>query len=116
VDVEGLQQQLQRFAEERDWERFHSPKNLAMALAGEAGELLEIFQWISEEESRNLPDEDAARVREELADLQIYLLRIADVLRVTIEDAVAEKLRLNEQRYPVDEAYGNATKYSRRGP
>ena len=80
MDVRGLQAQLRRFAEERDWGQFHSPKNLAMALGGEAGELLDIFQWVSEEESRNLADDDLARAREELADILIYLLRIADVL------------------------------------
>ena len=116
MDVKELQEQLRIFADERDWGRFHSPKNLAMALSGEAGELLEIFQWISEEESRNLSDDDLERAREELADLQIYLLRIADVLQIALEDAVARKLRLNELRYPVDKAYGNATKYSRRRP
>jgi dCTP diphosphatase len=114
MDVRALQEQLQAFANERDWGKFHSPKNLAMALTGEAGELLEIFQWITEEESRELSDVDLEHVAQELADIQIYLLRMADVLGIRMEDAVTEKLRLNEQRYPVKESYGNAKKYSRR--
>jgi len=115
LEVTALQHQLRQFADVRDWEQFHSPKNLAMALAGEAGELLEIFQWLSETESRELTDDDRARVAEEIADLQIYLLRLADVLRVSLQAAVADKMDQNERKYPVGESKGNATKYSRRG-
>jgi dCTP diphosphatase len=114
LDISALQLQLRDFANARDWEQFHSPKNLAMALAGEAGELLEIFQWLSEAESSDLVDADRDRVAEEMADLQIYLVRLADVLRLFLSAAVAGKIADNERKYPIAESKGNATKYSRR--
>lgn len=114
LEVTALQLRLREFADARDWEQFHSPKNLAMALAGEAGELLEIFQWLSETQSSDLDDDDRARAAEEIADIQIYLLRLADVLGVSMSAAVADKIADNERKYPVGESKGNATKYSRR--
>src|SRR2546426_4746293 len=87
LEVTALQLRLREFASARDWEQFHSPKNLAMALAGEAGELLEIFQWLSEVQSSDLNDEDRDRVAEEMADIQIYLLRLADVLALSLPAA-----------------------------
>ena len=114
LEVTVLQIRLREFADARDWEQFHSPKNLAMALAGETGELLEIFQWLSETQSSDLDDDDRARAAEEIADIQIYLLRLADVLGVSMPVAVADKIADNERKYPVGESKGNATKYSRR--
>jgi dCTP diphosphatase len=114
LEVTALQLRLREFADARDWKQFHSPKNLAMALAGETGELLEIFQWLSETQSRDLDDDDRARAAEEIADIQIYLLRLADVLGVSMPAAVAHKIADNERKYPVGESKGNATKYSRR--
>jgi dCTP diphosphatase len=114
LEVTALQLRLREFSDARDWEQFHSPKNLAMALAGEVGELLEIFQWLSEAESSDLGDEDRDRVAEEVADIQIYLLRLADVLSVPLPAAVEGKIAENERKYPVGESRGNATKYSRR--
>jgi dCTP diphosphatase len=114
LEVTALQLRLREFADARDWEQFHSPKNLAMALAGETGELLEIFQWLSETQSSDLDDDDRARAAEEIADIQIYLLRLADVLGVSMPTAVADKIADNERKYPVGESKGNATKYSRR--
>jgi dCTP diphosphatase len=114
LDVATLQLRLREFATARDWGKFHSPKNLAMALAGEAGELLEIFQWLSEAQSVELDDEDRARAAEEIADIQIYLLRLADVLHVSLPAAVTDKIAANDRKYPLEEAKGNATKYSRR--
>jgi len=111
-DLEVLRLKLRAFIEARDWEQFHSPKNLAMALSGEAGELLEIFQWLTEAQSR-APDaktKDAAR--DEIADVLLYLIRIADQLGI---DPVAEahrKLADNERKYPVDKARGIAKKYT----
>ena len=116
LDVDELQARLRDFAEEREWEKFHSPKNLAMALAAEAGELLEIFQWLTETQSRQLDADDRARVGEEVADIQIYLLRLADILGISIPSAVEAKMEGNELKYPIEEARGNATKYSRRDP
>jgi dCTP diphosphatase len=114
LDISALQLRLREFANAREWEQFHSPKNLAMALAGEAGELLEIFQWLSELQSSDLDDEDRDRVAEEMADIQIYLLRLADVLALSLSAAVEGKIADNERKYPVGESKGNATKYSRR--
>jgi dCTP diphosphatase len=114
LDLDELRDALRSFASDREWQRFHSPKNLAMALAAEAGELLEVFQWLAEEESRALSDEDLTQVREEVADVLIYVVRLADELGIELGEAVEAKLRLNEERYPVDLARGNATKYSRR--
>jgi dCTP diphosphatase len=104
MPIADLQQQLREFAAERDWEPFHSPKNLVMALAGEVGELTELFQWLTPEESaRVMADEErAGSVRDELADVLAYLLRLADVLAVDIEEALAAKMIKNAAKYPVD--------------
>ena len=114
LDVNSLQERLRAFAEARNWERFHSPKNLAMALSSEAGELAEVFQWLTEEESRRLSEYDRRRATEEIADVFIYLLRLGDKLGVDLHKAVGEKLELNERKYPVDLSKGNAIKYNRR--
>jgi NTP pyrophosphatase (non-canonical NTP hydrolase) len=114
MDVPALQQQLARFSAERDWDQFHSPKNLAMALAAEAGELLEVFQWLSEAQSERLEPATKQAAAQELADVLIYLLRLADRLDVDLETAVADKIRINAAKYPVALAKGNATKASRR--
>lgn len=114
MDIETIKNKLVDFAAQRDWQQFHSPKNLAMALTVEAAELLELFQWLSEEQSCNLDDTDRRRASEELADIQIYLIRLADRLGIDLEQAVQDKLRINEEKYPVELARGNATKYNRR--
>lgn len=117
MNVAAIQQSLRDFAEARDWNRFHSPKNIATALAVEAAELLENFQWLTEEESRRLAEkpEDYRAVREEIADVQIYLLRLADLLGVDLEIAVRDKMGQNAAKYPVELAKGNAVKYTRLG-
>jgi NTP pyrophosphatase (non-canonical NTP hydrolase) len=116
MDIKAIQRQLSEFARARDWDRFHSPKNLAAALVVEAAELLEPFQWLGEDESRRLADRpaDYAAVCEEIADVLIYLLRLADRLDIDLEQAVADKLRRNAEKYPVALAKGNAVKYNRR--
>ena len=113
MDLVELRTRLREFADARDWGQFHTPKNLAMALAGEAGELLEIFQWLTPEQSVRVMDDPqrAEHVRQELADVLAYLLRLADVLDVDLLSALSAKIDLNEQRYPVDLARGTATKY-----
>jgi dCTP diphosphatase len=114
VTIEELQDLLRRFARERDWEQFHNPKNLAMALTGEVGELVEHFQWLTPSEASDVMS-DVVRAREvrlELADIFSYLLRLADVLGVDIAAAVREKVALNEERYPVDLVRGRASKHS----
>lgn len=115
MNVRDLQHRLREFAEARDWEQFHSPKNLAAALAVEAAELLEPFQWMREEESRRLAEhpEDYARVREEIADVQIYLLRLADQLQIDLAEAVEQKLVRNAEKYPIELSKGSSLKYNR---
>ena len=112
VSIASLQRQLRDFAAERDWEQFHSPKNLVMALAGEVGELTEIFQWLTPDESARVMTAAAGRVREELADVLAYLLRLADVLDVDLEAALAEKIVKNAVKYPAETARSVATKYT----
>ena len=107
-----LRDALRKFADERDWDQYHSPKNLASALAVEAAELLERFQWLTEDQSRNLPPEELQKVREEMADVLNYLVRLADKLDVNLLEAAREKIEKNAQKYPVDKARGSARKYS----
>jgi dCTP diphosphatase len=114
MNIPELQAALRSFAQERDWDQFHSPKNLAMALAGEAGELLEHFQWLTEEQSRTLGMDAAKKqkVSEELADVAIYLVRMCDQLNVDLTQAVEDKMIANAAKYPVNLAKGNAMKYT----
>jgi NTP pyrophosphatase (non-canonical NTP hydrolase) len=110
----NLQLKLRDFAAERDWGQFHTPKNLVMALTGEVGELTEIFQWLSPEQSAAVLSDpvQAARVREELADVFAYLLRISDVLGIDLEQALEEKIAQNTLKYPVRLSRGIAVKYT----
>ena len=107
-----LTQRLRDFAADRDWERFHSPKNLAMALAAETGELMEHFQWLTEAQSRELDPSQRELVAAELADVLLYLLRLGDRLGVDLKTAAERKIAVNEKRYPVDRVRGSAKKYS----
>jgi NTP pyrophosphatase (non-canonical NTP hydrolase) len=107
-----LRNALRQFAAERDWDQFHSPKNLASALSVEAAELLERFQWLSEDESRNLPAAELGKVRQEMADVLNYLVRLADKLEVDLLEAARDKIALNAQKYPVEKSRGSARKYS----
>jgi NTP pyrophosphatase (non-canonical NTP hydrolase) len=110
--LRALQQRLAAFAAARDWDQFHSPKNLAMALSVEAAELVEEFQWLTEAESKALDAERLERVRLELADVFIYLLRLADRLDVDLLRAADDKMAHNERKYPVDRVRGDARKYT----
>ena len=110
--LEHLRKQLREFAAVRDWEQFHSPKNLSMALSVEAAELLEQFQWLTEAQSRSLEGERRTAVEHEIADVQIYLVRLADTLGIDIGKAVAAKLELYGKKDPVDMARGNARNYT----
>jgi dCTP diphosphatase len=109
---DDLRRRLAEFAAERDWERFHSPKNLAMALAAEAGELLEHFQWLTEEQSAALAPEQREAVALELADIQLYLVRLADRLGIDLIEAAHRKIGINAGKYPVEKARGLARKYT----
>jgi dCTP diphosphatase len=113
VTLNDLQRELREFAEQREWQPFHTPKNLVMALSGEVGELAELFQWLTPDESSAVMDrpEQADRVREEVADVFAYLLQIADVLEIDLVAALRSKMRSNELRYPVERARGRADKY-----
>lgn len=114
MNIIELQDRLQRFTDERDWEQFHTPKNLIMALCGEVGELTEIFQWLTEEESQAIVKDvkKMEQVEEEIADIQVYVLRLAHKLGVDIERAIEKKMRKNTEKYPVHLARGNAKKYT----
>lgn len=108
--LQSLTLALRRFAAVRDWDQFHSPKNLAAALAVEAAELLEHFQWLTEEQSRNLSADKRAAVSHEIADVLLYLLQIADKLEIDVVAAANEKLALNDARYPAEQARGSSAK------
>lgn len=111
-DLDDLQAAQRAFALEREWGQFHTPKNLASALAVEAAELLEHFQWLTEEQSRNLPDEKRVQVGEEIADVLLYLLQLADKLQIDVLEAGWRKIGLNAEKYPVERARGSIRKYS----
>ncbi len=110
MDLQALTHLLRDFVRERDWEQFHSPKNLTMALSVEAAELMEHFQWLTEDESRDLPPEKRASVKDEMADVLIYLVRLADQLGVDLLDAAERKMARNGERYPADLVRGSAKK------
>ncbi len=112
MDMKKLQDQLRAFAQARDWEQFHSPKNLSMALSVEVAELVEVFQWASESESRNPGRDVRAAAEEEIADIQIYLARLADVMGINIEAAVERKIEQNAAKYPADKVRGSSKKYT----
>ena len=108
-----LRDAMRRFAAERAWERFHTPKNLAMALSGEAGELIEHFQWLTAEESASLPAPVREEVALEMADELLYLVRLGDVLDIDLAEAARRKIAINAGRYPAEQVRGRAVKYDR---
>lgn len=112
--ITSLRAQQRRFAEARDWQQFHTPKNLAMALSVEAAELLECFQWLTPEQSAQLAGRERHAVEEEVADVLLYLLRLSDVLGIDLLRAAQRKMAVNARKYPVALARGSARKYSRR--
>jgi dCTP diphosphatase len=111
--LDALRRRVARFAAERDWEQFHNPKNLAMAVAGEAGELIEHFQWLTPEQADDLPPAIREEVALECADVLLFLLRLADRLGIDLAAAAERKLALNAKKYPVAKAKGRATKYDK---
>jgi NTP pyrophosphatase (non-canonical NTP hydrolase) len=113
--LDDLSARLLYFARERDWEQFHSPKNLVMALAGEVGELTEHFQWLSEEQSAQLDPDKREQVGEELADCLIYLIRLGERLGIDLVAAVYRKIDINERRYPVERVRGDARRAAEYG-
>ncbi len=103
---------LRKFAADRDWDQFHSPKNLAMALAGETGELIELFQWLTEEQSNQLTEDKLRQAADEIADIQLYLIRLADKLNLDILAECNRKIEANAIKYPIDKSKGTAKKYT----
>jgi dCTP diphosphatase len=103
---------ISTFIQERDWEQFHSPKNLAMALSVEVAEIVEHFQWLTEEQSQNLPAEKLAEIREEIGDVMIYLTELADKLGIDPVEAAKAKVAINGQKYPAELVKGKASKYT----
>jgi len=112
ADLQLLRDKLRTFAEVRNWDQFHTPKNLSMALMVEVAELMEHFQWLTAAESENLTAEQKLPVADELADILLYLVRISDKLGVDLLQAALVKLKKNAQKYPADQVFGSAKKYN----
>jgi NTP pyrophosphatase (non-canonical NTP hydrolase) len=110
--LESLRDRLREFAQEREWDQYHTPKNLSMALVAEAAELIEHFQWVDGDTSHLLEDKTRQSVEEELADILIYLVRISDKLNVDLYEAVERKIAINAQKYPAELVRGSAKKYT----
>lgn len=109
--MQALARALQQFADARDWGPFHSPKNLASALIVEAGELLEHFQWLTEDQSRQLAPDTRQAVAHEMADVLLYLVQLSTVLGIDLMDAARAKMALNAQKYPAEQSRGHSRKY-----
>lgn len=110
--LDQLKSAIKKFAEERDWDQFHSPKNLAMAMSVEAAEIVEIFQWLTEEQSKRLSKGKLDDLADELADTYIYLLKIAEHHGIDLNEAALKKIKKNELKYPIEKSRGSAKKYS----
>jgi NTP pyrophosphatase (non-canonical NTP hydrolase) len=111
-DLEEVRQSVTKFSQERDWGQFHSPKNLSMALSIEVAELMEHFQWLTQAQSRDLDTDTLLEVSKELADVQVYLVLLADMLNIDLLEAVQKKMQENADKYPADKVRGSAKKYS----
>ncbi|MCW8926440.1 MAG: nucleotide pyrophosphohydrolase [Xanthomonadales bacterium] len=111
-ELEELRLRISEFARQRDWDQFHSPKNLAMALIVEAAELVEQFQWLKQSESRALSGDKLEAVEQELADILVYLVRIADQLDIDLLAVTHRKIKSNEAKYPADKVRGSSKKYT----
>ena len=107
-----LLQKIRDFRNKRDWDQFHSPKNLSTALVIEAAELAEHFQWLTQEQSRNLSDKQLAEIKDEIGDVLIYLVNLSDKLNINPLEAAHAKLEKNKEKYPADKVKGKADKYS----
>ena len=114
LNLKKIYEYQRKFAEDRDWKQFHTPKNLAMALSVEASELLEIFQWLTPEQSQNIKKSDPLMesISDEISDTLYYLLRLTDILDIDLEKSVYEKMKKNEEKYPIEKSKGIAKKYN----
>ena len=111
-EFDELKEKIRKFVAERDWDQYHTPKNLSMALIAECGELVEHFQWLTEAESADITPEGLEEISHEIADVFVYLLRLSDKLGIDMVEAVNHKMLLNEEKYPADEVRGSAKKYT----
>jgi NTP pyrophosphatase (non-canonical NTP hydrolase) len=111
-EIKKISEKLQYFVRDREWSQFHSPKNLAMALSVEVSEILEELQWLTEAQSRDLPDGKKEKVRREIADVFIYLIMLADKYDIDLIEAAEDKIKINEKNYPVEKSRGSAKKYT----
>jgi NTP pyrophosphatase (non-canonical NTP hydrolase) len=111
-ELEKITETLEQFAIKRDWNQFHSPKNLSMALSVEVSELVEEFQWLTEEQSKNLSADKLSKVKDEIGDIFIYLVRLSSKLNIDLLSAANDKILINEKKYPIEKAKGNAKKYT----
>ena len=116
TDIQAIVQKLNVFSSKRDWQQFHNPKNLAMALSVESSELLEIFQWLTPEESINLSDKQISHLKEEIADVFLYLLKICDGFNIDLIQAAHDKIKINKKKYPADAVKGKADKCTTYAP
>lgn len=112
--MEKIQTIIKNFSEQRDWEKFHNPKNLSMALNVEASELLEIFQWLTLEQAENLDEKKKEHAKQEIADIAVYLIRMCMHLNINLEEAIVEKMQLNEKKYPLFDQNGKKIEYGRK--
>ena len=111
-ELDELKLKIRKFVDDRDWDQYNTPKNLSMALIAECGEVVEHFQWLTKEQSKNLPQKTLDEVATELADTLLYLIRLADKLDIDLLTAAQNKIELNEHKYPISKAKGNAKKYT----
>jgi len=114
MDIKRIQKIIKEFSDERNWEQFHNPKNLSMALSVEASELLEIFQWLDFEQANNLEKNKKEHAKQEIADIAVYLIRMCMKLDINLEDAIVEKMKLNEKKYPLIDEGGNKIEYGKK--
>ncbi len=114
MDMQQIEDIIKKFSTQRDWEKFHNPKNLAMALSVEASELVEIFQWLDLKEAENLSEEKKQHTKEELADIAVYLIRLCMKFNINLEEAIIEKMKKNEKKYPLTDEYGQKILYGKK--
>lgn len=114
MDMKKVEAIIKKFSQERDWEQFHNPKNLSMALSVEASELLEIFQWLTLEQAENLDQKKREHAKQEIADIAVYLIRMCMHLNIDLEDAIIEKMKLNEKKYPLIDENGEKIEYGKK--
>lgn len=114
MDIENIKKIILQFSDDRNWEEFHNPKNLAMALSVEASELVEIFQWLTLEQSADLDKDKKEHAKQEIADIAVYLIRMCIKLDINLEDAIIEKMKLNEKKYPLEDNNGKKIEYGKK--